>query len=111
ESRDVAIERKAFGAEDFFLVPDLGLFGPEYWNLVWSAYRNQFGHKHANPADIRNAIALFGQGCGRAGMGDICDYCTIRHVANVVIPGEAYLEQTLATYKSFGINTFFNTTD
>jgi hypothetical protein len=111
EQAGVAEERKAFTADDFFLIPDLGLFGPEYWDLVHAAYRSQFGHKHSDPARVRNATALLAQGCGRAGMGDICDYCTIRHVANVVLPPEGYLEETLATYKAHGINTFFNVTD
>jgi hypothetical protein len=107
----VAKEIKTFASEDFFIVPDLNLFGPEYWELVHSAYRSQFGHKHTDSGNVRNAIALLAQGCGRAGMGDICDYCTIRHVANVVQPPEGYLEETLATYQAHGINTFFNVTD
>lgn len=107
----VAEETKTFTAEDFFVVPDLSLFGPEYWELVHSAYRSQFGHKHMDSDSVKNAVALFAQGCGRAGMGDICDYCTIRHVANVVMPPEGYLEETLAAYKAFGINTFNNVTD
>ncbi|MEK7181758.1 MAG: hypothetical protein AAB708_01390, partial [Patescibacteria group bacterium] len=111
DAHGVALERKAFTAEDFFLIPDLSLFGAEYWDEVWSIYRSQFGHKHPNPSEVRNAIALLAQGCGRAGMGDVCDYCTIRHVANVVIPDEDYLEKTISTYRDFGINTFFNVTD
>src|SRR3989344_2500348 len=111
ESSGVAIEAKQYGTSDFFLVPNLTLYGHEYWNLVWSAYRSQFGHKHVRPQDVRNAIALLAQGCGRAGAGDICDYCTIRHVANVSIPEQDYLEETLDTYRAFGINTFFNVTD
>lgn len=111
ESSGVAIEAKQYGTSDFFLVPNLALYGHEYWNLVWSAYRSQFGHKHRSPQDVRNAIALLAQGCGRAGAGDICDYCTIRHVANVSIPERDYLEETLDTYRAFGINTFFNVTD
>jgi hypothetical protein len=107
----VALERKAYTADDFFLIPDLGLFEPEYWEKVYTAYRSQFGHKHRESSSVRNAIALLAQGCGRAGMGDICEYCTIRHVANVVVPGEQYLKETLAAYKAFGINTFFNVTD
>lgn len=107
----VAEEANTFAADDFFLIPDLSLFGPEYWDLVRTAYRSQFGHKHTNPADVRNAIALLAQGCGRAGAGHICRYCTIRHVGNVVLPSEEYLEATLATYRAFGVNTFFNVTD
>lgn len=111
EHEGVALERHAYTADDFFLVPDLTLFSDEYWNLVRTAYRSQFGHKHKDPGNVRNAIALLAQGCGRAGMGDICDYCTIRHVANVVLPPEGYLEETLASYRAHGINTFFNVTD
>ncbi|KND50986.1 MAG: hypothetical protein AB202_01080 [Parcubacteria bacterium C7867-007] len=111
EHDGVALERKAYTAEDFFLVPDLSLFSDEYWELVRAAYRSQFGHKHQDSANVHNAIALLAQGCGRAGMGDICDYCTIRHVANVVQPSPGYLEETLATYRAHGVNTFFNVTD
>lgn len=111
DARGVALERKEFVADDFFMIPDLGLFGPEYWDLVWSAYRSQFGHKHNDPSGVRNALALFAQGCGRASTGDVCEYCTIRHVANVMITEEDYLAETLDVYKSFGINTFFNVTD
>lgn len=111
EAGGVKMEARQFGIADFFMVPNLALFGPEYWNLVWSAYRSQFGHKHANPAEVRNAVVLLAQGCGRAGSGNVCDYCTIRHVANVVIPGRDYLQATLDTYRAFGINTFFNVTD
>ncbi|KND49694.1 MAG: hypothetical protein AB203_01245 [Parcubacteria bacterium C7867-008] len=111
EHAGVAVERKAYTEEDFFLVPNLSLFSDEYWELVRTAYRSQFGHKHQDPANVRNAIALLAQGCGRAGMGDICDYCTIRHVANVVQPPPGYLEETLATYRAQGVNTFFNVTD
>lgn len=107
----VRAESKAFAADDFFLIPNLGLFKTTYWEQVHVLYRSQFGHKHHDPARVRNAPVLFAQGCGRAGMGDICDYCTIRHVANVVLPSERHLEETLATYKAFGINTFYNVTD
>jgi radical SAM superfamily enzyme YgiQ (UPF0313 family) len=107
----VAAEKKQFSAEDFFLIPDLGLFGPEYWDKVHSAYRNQFGHKHREAASVRNAIALLAQGCGRAGAGSICDYCTIRHVGDMVLPPSGYLAETLKVYREFGINTFFNVTD
>lgn len=111
DHQGVAVERKQYTAEDFFLVPDLTLFAPEYWDLVRTAYRSQFGHKHQDLGNVYNASALLAQGCGRAGMGDICDYCTIRHVANVVLPPEGYLEETLTTYRAFGVNTFYNVTD
>lgn len=103
-------EAKKFGPDDFFLIPNLGLFGPEYWNQVWSAYRRQYGHKHLDRANVRNAVALLAQGCGRA-MTEICDHCTIAGVDIVSFPDDGYVEQTLETYKSFGIDTFFNVTD
>ena len=81
EAHGVAMEKGRFGTADFFMVPNLALFGSEYWNTVWSAYRSQFGHKHANPDEVRNAVALLAQGCGRAGSGNVCDYCTIRHLS------------------------------
>jgi len=110
-SGSVTAEAKEFDTSDYFMVPNLRLFGPEYWDLVWSAYRSQFGHKHRSPSEVRNAVALLAQGCGRAGVGEKCDYCSIGHVENVLIPGPRYLEQTLETYHAFGINTFFNVTD
>ncbi|MFA7310113.1 MAG: hypothetical protein WC050_04375 [Candidatus Paceibacterota bacterium] len=102
-----------FGRDDFFLIPDLSLYGDEYWNLVWSAYRSQFGHKHpgGDRENVRNAVALLAQGCGRAATGTVCDECTILHVMNVVFPRLSYIERTLEVYRKFGINTFFNVTD
>ncbi len=111
ESSGVVAEAKQYESSDFFMVPNLALFERAYWDQVWSAYRSQYGHKHQNASDLRNAVALLAQGCGRAGAGDVCRYCTIRHVANVVIPERDYLEETLDTYRAFGINTFFNATD
>lgn len=111
EAAGVVVEKKAYRPEDFFLVPNLNLFGSTYWERVHTAYRNQFGHKHTDAASVKNAIALLAQGCGRAGAGNVCDYCTIRHVGNVVLPPPGYLEETLATYRQFGINTLFNVTD
>ncbi len=103
-------EAKKFGPSDFFLIPNLELFGPEYWNQVWSAYRRQFGHKHLDRANVRNAVALLAQGCGRA-VEEVCDHCTIAGVDVVSFPEDGYVERTLETYKSFGIDTFFNVTD
>lgn len=97
--------------EEFCMVPKLDLFGCDYWSTVWSAYRSQFGHKHTRPDMVRNALALFAQGCGRAGMGDICEYCTIHEVAQIAIPNTDYLRHTLEVYRAFGIDTFFNVAD
>lgn len=108
---DLLVERGQFERDEFFMVPNLGLYSQDYWNTVWGSYRSQFGHKHSNPTSARNATLLLAQGCGRAGGGDVCDYCTIRHVANVLVPDQNYIEETIATYKEFGINTFFNVTD
>ncbi len=108
---DVAQEAGQFSGDDFFIVPDLSLYAPGYWEAVWKTYRSQYGHKHLEPAVVSNATVLLGQGCTRAGAGDVCDYCTIRHVADVRIPNEQYLQQTVDAYRRFGINTFFNTTD
>ncbi len=110
-SGEVTKEAEEFNADDYFMIPNLGLYGPEYWDLVWSAYRSQFGHKHPNAQNVRNANVLLAQGCGRAGAGKKCRYCSIAHVENVLMPGPQYVERTLNTYRAFGINTFFNVTD
>lgn len=110
-SGEVLEVAKRFRQDDYFMVPNLKLFGDEYWNQVWSAYRSQFGHKHVGSENVRNAVALFAQGCGRAGAGLKCDYCSIGHAENVMVPEQSYLEQTLEAYGAFGINTFFNVTD
>lgn len=102
---------KLLAPADYFMIPNLGLYSPEYWDLVWTAYRSQYGHKHRSSENIRNAITLLAQGCGRAGAGEDCGYCTILEVGNIVVPPASYLERTLEHYKAFGINTFFNTTD
>src|SRR3990167_3565008 len=111
EPSGVKLWAKKFGPADFFLIPDLSLFGDEYWEKVWSAYRSQFGHKHPEGKNVRNAVALLAQGCGRAAAGTVCNECTILHVGNVAFPKLSYIERTLETYRAFGINTFFNVTD
>lgn len=100
-----------FNPQDVFVVPKLDLFGNEYWQKVWRNYRTVFGHKHINPMEVRNALALFAQGCTRASKGEVCSYCTIAGVADIRIPTTEYLRQVLETYQSFGINYVFNTTD
>lgn len=100
-----------FDPQDVFVVPKLDLFGDEYWQKVWRNYRTIFGHKHINPAEVRNALALFAQGCTRTGQADVCSYCTIAGVADIRMPTTEYLKQVLETYQSFGINYVFNATD
>lgn len=100
-----------FDPQDVFVVPKLNLFGDEYWQKVWRNYRTIFSHKHINPSEVRNALALFAQGCTRTGQADVCSYCTIAGVADIRVPTRAYLEKILEMYRSFGINYVFNVTD
>ena len=104
-------QKGKFDPQDVFVVPKLDLFGDEYWQKVWRNYRTIFGHKHINPAEVRNALALFAQGCTRTGQADVCSYCTIAGVADIRMPTTEYLKQVLETYQSFGINYVFNATD
>lgn len=98
-------------AQDMFMIPNLGLYGKEYWNRVWGNYRSVFGHKHHDPQGVKNALALFAQGCSRTGHGDVCSYCSIAGVADVRIPSREYLERLIETYRAFGIDYVFNATD
>lgn len=100
-----------FDPQDVFVVPKFSLFGEEYWQKVWQNYRHIYGHKHANPGEVRNALALFAQGCTRTGTADVCSYCTIAGVADIRLPTLPYLKRMLETYESFGINYVFNATD
>jgi radical SAM superfamily enzyme YgiQ (UPF0313 family) len=100
-----------FNAEDVFIVPKLDLYPQSYWNEVWSNYRSQFGHKHVDPETVKNAIALFAQGCTRTQGSDVCSYCTIAGVADVRIPSREYFIKTAEVYKNFGIDMIFNVTD
>ena len=102
-------QKDNFDTRDFFMIPDLSLYGG--WERVWTAYRNQFGHKHTNGASVKNAIALLSHGCGRAAAGHVCEFCSIGGVANFYTPTIRYLERTLRTYLDFGIDTFFNVAD
>jgi radical SAM superfamily enzyme YgiQ (UPF0313 family) len=112
--RDLRLQlrkRGRFNPQDVFVVPKLSLYGEEYWQAVWKNYRAVFGHKHKSPATVRNATALFAQGCTRTGTADACSYCTIADVADIRLPAREYLGRLLETYQSFGINYVFNTTD
>lgn len=95
--------------EEVFLVPRLGLY--PHWETLWANYRETFGHKHPNPATVKNAIALFAQGCTRTRGSDVCSYCTIADVANVRLPEKLYLAELAAAYDAFGIDTIYNVTD
>lgn len=99
------------GVNELFTTPNLRLFGDDYWEKVWAIYRSVYGHKHAKPEQVKNALGLLAHGCGRAGAKEACYYCTIGGVADVRIPDNAYLEQTIAMYQDFGVNTFFNVAD
>lgn len=108
----ISLQRQdRFDPQDVFVVPNLDLFEDEYWETVWSNYRTVFGHKHINPSKVKNALALFAQGCTRTGMTDVCSYCTIAGVADIRMPSREYLQSVLETYESFGIDYVFNTTD
>lgn len=109
--RSKLLRQGKFDPQDVFVVPKLNLFGDAYWQKVWRNYRAIFGHKHINPAEVRNALALFAQGCTRTGQADVCSYCTIAGVADIRIPTTEYLKQVLEAYQSFGINYVFNATD
>jgi len=100
-----------FDAQDVFVVPKLDLYGDEHWQKVWRNYRTIFSHKHVNPAEVRNALTLFAQGCTRTGQMDACSYCTIAGVADIRLPTQEYLKSLLEAYEAFGINYLFNVTD
>ncbi len=97
--------------QDVFTVPNLSLFSDDYWNSVWSTYKDVYGHKHANPSAVKNALIQLAHGCTRTQGTDVCSYCTIAGVADIRVPSHEYLENTLARYYDFGISTFFNVTD
>lgn len=96
---------------DVFVVPKLDLFPDAYWQEVWSNYRSQFGRKYHNPEEVRNALALFAQGCTRTKGTEVCRYCTISGVADIRLPDRGYMVKTVEAYQRFGINTLFNVTD
>lgn len=113
---EIALRRRlkqsgTFDEHDVFIVPKLDLFSEAYWQEVWSNYRSEFGHKHSNPDTVRNALALFAQGCTRTRGTDVCLYCTIAGVADLRLPSRKYLVATAEAYKRFGIDMVFNVTD
>jgi radical SAM superfamily enzyme YgiQ (UPF0313 family) len=99
----------AFDKDDVFIVPKLDLY--PHWDEVWRNYRATFGHKHSNPDTVKNAIALFAQGCTRTRGTDVCSYCTIAGVADIRVPSEDVLARSAEAYKNFGIDMVFNVTD
>lgn len=110
-TRTAARKAGTFDSMDGFVVPRLDLFPQSYWGKLWGLYRSQFGHKHSKPTGVRNAFAHLAQGCTRTRGQDACTYCTIYGIGDLRLPTQGYLEQTLAVYDAFGINTFFNVTD
>jgi len=98
-----------FDNDDIFVVPKLDLY--PHWDEVWANYRATFGHKHNNPDKVKNAIALFAQGCTRTRGTDVCSYCAIAGVADIRLPSKEYLCCTAETYKALGVDMVFNATD
>ncbi len=96
---------------DGFVFPKLDLFGPAYWNAIWTAYRSQYGHKHARPEEVRGATIHLAQGCTRTQGKDACTYCTIFGIGDIRIPSEGYLAALIERYQAFGITNFYNVTD
>jgi hypothetical protein len=103
--------RKSEGSDqdDVFVVPKLELY--PHWDELWANYRATFGHKHSNPDSVKNAIALFAQGCTRTRGSDVCSYCTIAGVADIRILSREMMARSVEAYNNFGVDTVFNTTD
>jgi hypothetical protein len=96
---------------DVFIVPRFGLYSDEYWRAVHENHRYVLGHKYQEPEQVRNALALFAQGCTRTGAVEACSYCTIADVADLLMPEKRYLADLLQALSDFGITHVFNTTD
>ncbi len=94
---------------DAFVVPKLTLY--PHWEELWSNYRATFGHKHSNPQEVKNAIALFAQGCTRTRGTDACVHCTIAEVADIRIPTKEMMRRTVQAYADFGVDMVYNATD
>ncbi len=103
--------RKSAGVDqdNVFVVPKLELY--PHWDELWANYRTTFGHKHSNPGSVKNAIALFAQGCTRTRSSDVCSYCSIAGVADVRIPSRDMMARSIEAYSDFGVDMVFNTTD
>lgn len=96
---------------DGFVAPNLSLYPSDYWEGVWSRYRKVYGHKHASPAMVKNALVHLAQGCTRTQGREACTYCTIYGIGDIRVPSNDYLTRVITTYERFGITTFFNVTD
>lgn len=109
---DVLMKRERFdGYQRVFQVPNLSLFPCDYWETLWSNHAQMLGGTFSHREPVRNASALFAQGCTRAGGGDVCSYCTIFGVADIIMPHAQYLERLVQAYADFGITHVFNVTD
>ncbi len=97
--------------DDAFLIPRFDLFPVSYWEKVWSNYRATFGHKFSNSNGVKNATALFAQGCTGTCGHDVCSYCTIAGVADIRIPRKESIVKMAEAYKRFGIDAIYNVTD
>jgi radical SAM superfamily enzyme YgiQ (UPF0313 family) len=106
---ELAARRAEPKDDEVLMVPNLALY--PHWDRIWKHYRETFGHKHQNPETVRNALALFAQGCTRTRGSKVCQYCTISGVADIRLPKGSYLEKTVEAYDAFGINMVFNVTD
>jgi hypothetical protein len=100
-----------FGREDGFVVPNLELFPALYWKRVGNGYRKIYGHKHSNPATLKNASGLLAQGCTRTQGKSACKYCSIYGIGDIRVPSDKYLAGLLDAYNRFGITQFYNVTD
>lgn len=100
-----------YDSQDVFTVPNFDLFPDSYWETVWSNYRSVFGHKHHDPAGVRNAIGLLAQGCTKTAGYDVCSECSIFGVADIRKADDRYVAQTVERYAKQGITHLFNVTD
>lgn len=107
----LAMRDRVVGYDQVFQVPQFSLFGDAYWETLWRNHAQMLGGTFPHSDRVRNASALFAQGCTRAGGGDVCSYCTIFGVADIIMPQVRYLEQLTQAYTDFGITHVFNVTD
>jgi radical SAM superfamily enzyme YgiQ (UPF0313 family) len=100
-----------FDPMDVFIVPNLNLYPAHVWEETRERYMLMYGHKHHSPELVRNAPVLFAQGCTRTQGKEACLHCTIGGVADIRLPHEKFLAETVQVYNDFGVNTWYNTTD
>lgn len=89
------------------IIPDLGLYGRDYWEKIWNNYNKAMGL----PGSSRNITLPIGWGCPKARGGGSCLYCSIDQVAEIGIPEMEYAKELLSACMRFGINTTFLTMD